>query len=331
MNRMLKIPLVQARLLEADSAWPRGSNPVDSIHKLEVLMRKGKDNSGIIWLVDSIWYVVVHMGKQSDSDDFSLTGLRGKASSGNRGYADALMFKKDSIPYLLDTLPRELGLDVNWCANVARPKMDSVAAHLEANKDPTWRAGIDKPTLTCTNFVDDYLFETKYDACVKSMVKNSKQASAVTQQPGITELLADITKDVASLAKAESEDASKRDKDDDVLQREKDDSDFSCKTVNTIRAKDPKKNVEVSTSELADEFKEKIKHCQSLIKQRVDAGVALISKSPVTTANLAAALGASAAGRYIGPSNVAVIYDSKLHGEAQNRPNVRLPQCKWMT
>ena len=164
MNRMLKIPLVQARLLEVHSAWPRGLNPFDSIHKLEVLMRKGKDQNGIVWLVDSIWYVVVHMGKQADSDDFSLTGLRGKAASGNRGYADVLMFKKDSIPYLLDTLPRELGLDVNWCANVARPKLDSVAAHLEASKDPTWRAGIDKPTLAYISFIEDDLFGTKYDA-----------------------------------------------------------------------------------------------------------------------------------------------------------------------
>ena len=198
MNRMLKIPLVQARLLAAD-AWPRGKNPFDSVHKLEVLMRKGKDQSGIIWLVDSIWHVVTSERKMPDSEDFTLTGLRGKASSGNRGYVDVLMFKKESIQYLFGSLPKELGLDTDWCATVARPKMESIAAHLEACKDPTWRAGIDKPTLAYTSFVEEYLFGTNYDACIKALVKTYKQASGIALQPGITELLADIRKEASLL------------------------------------------------------------------------------------------------------------------------------------
>jgi hypothetical protein len=80
MNRMLSIPSVQTRLLEAD-AWGRGENPFDSVYKLEALLRKGKDAAGITWLVDQIWYVVQHKGKPTDSDDLSVQGLKGKKTS----------------------------------------------------------------------------------------------------------------------------------------------------------------------------------------------------------------------------------------------------------
>ena len=321
MNRMLKIPQVQARLLAAD-AWPRGKNPFDSVHKLEILMRKGKDQSGIIWLVDSIWQVVTCRDKAPDSEDFTQTGLRGKAASGNRGYVDVLMFKRESIQYLLGSLPKELGLDTDWCTSVARPKMETVAAHLEACKDPTWRAGINKPTLAYTSFVEEYLFGTTYDACIKALVKSSKQPSGIALQPGITEQLAEIRNEMSLLLdnnKTETQDSDK------AMDATDDQQELQDHVQVTIRTKDPKNNVQVDTSGLGDEFREKIQHCRELIKQRVDASVALVSKSSADTADLGAALGATAAGRYTGPRNVAVIYDSKLHGEAQHKPSIRLP------
>ena len=77
-------------------------------------MRKGKDVIGIIWLVDMIWYVVQHKSKPPDSEDLSTQGLKGRTANGNRGNADVLLFKRDCLPYLLDSLPRELGLDPVW-------------------------------------------------------------------------------------------------------------------------------------------------------------------------------------------------------------------------
>ena len=44
-QRMLGIAAVTERLLVADS-WPRGRNPLDSLYKLEIILRKGKDNVG---------------------------------------------------------------------------------------------------------------------------------------------------------------------------------------------------------------------------------------------------------------------------------------------
>ena len=46
MARLLCIPSVQSRLLDAD-AWPRGANPFDGVYKLEAPLRKGKDTAGI--------------------------------------------------------------------------------------------------------------------------------------------------------------------------------------------------------------------------------------------------------------------------------------------
>ena len=48
------------------------------MHKLEQILRKGKDVGGIIWLVDMIWYVVQHKSKPPDSEDLSIQGLKGK-------------------------------------------------------------------------------------------------------------------------------------------------------------------------------------------------------------------------------------------------------------
>ena len=42
MARLLSIPSVQSRLLDADS-WTNSDNPFDSVHKLEQISRKWKD------------------------------------------------------------------------------------------------------------------------------------------------------------------------------------------------------------------------------------------------------------------------------------------------
>jgi hypothetical protein len=117
MARLLCIPSVQNRLLDAD-AWDRGSNPFDSVYKLEARLRKGKDTAGITWLMEMIRYVVQHKSKPSESDDLSVQGLKGKKTNGNRGYADVLLFKRDCLPYLLDNLPQELGLYPVWFTSV---------------------------------------------------------------------------------------------------------------------------------------------------------------------------------------------------------------------
>jgi len=46
------------------------------------------------------------------------------------------------------------------------------------------------------------------------------------------------------------------------------------------------------------------------------------------TPNLSVALGATPAGRYTGPMRVALIYDTKLHREAQSKPHHRLPPAQ---
>jgi hypothetical protein len=142
-----------------------------------------------------LWYYVVqHKSKPLDSEDLSIQGLKGKTANGNRGYADVLLFKRDCLPYLLDSLPRELGLDPVWFTSVARPKMDSVVAHMGAARDLSWCAGIDRHV--CREFIDDLT----YDSCIKALVKNNKQASTLfSLQLGITELLVDIKNGVSEL------------------------------------------------------------------------------------------------------------------------------------
>ena len=323
MARLLSIPSVQTRLLDAD-AWNRGDNPFDSVYKLEAILRKGKDASGITWLVDMLWYVVQHKSKPIDSEDLSLCGLRGKKTNGNRGYLDVLLFKKDCIPYLLDNLPRELGLDPSWFTSTARTKMETVVAHLDATKDPSWCAGIDKHTMTFATFCQDFIYGLTYDGCIKALVKSNKQPANLAMQPGVTELLADIKNGVLELKKplagAETSESADAKGDGDV------DGGDACLAdcAITIRTKDSKQE-DVKISQLSDDHKEKILRCRQFITHRVDACITLVSKSVTTNPDLGATLGNTAAGRYAGPLRVAVIYDTKLHGEAQHRPNIRLP------
>ena len=120
----------------------------------------------ILW-----YYVVQHKSKPPDSEDLSIQGLKGKTANGNRGYADVLLFKRDCLPYLLDSLPRELGLDPVWFTSVARPKMDSVVAHMDAARDLSWCAGIDRHTMTYVNFCHEFIYDLTYDSCIKALVK----------------------------------------------------------------------------------------------------------------------------------------------------------------
>ena len=174
------------------------------------------------------------------------------------------MLVKKSSSFLLGTLQDDLGLDADRCLTIARLKRDR-------DLDPT----------LYTIFVEEYL--SGYDACIKALVKNSKQASGIALQPGITELLADIRNDASLLettnTKLEALDSDKAmDATDDQDQQELQEH-FQI----TIRTKDPKNNVQVDTSGLGDEFREKVQHCRELIKQRVDAIVALVSLRTLPT------------------------------------------------
>ena len=92
----------------------------------------------------------------------------------------------------------------------------------------------------------------------------------------------------------------------------------------TIRTKDS--NIEdVNISQLGADYRDKIKRSRQLVRNRVGACITFISKNVSSTPDLGLALGNTAAGRYTGPLRVAVIYDTKLHGEATHRPSIRLP------
>jgi hypothetical protein len=92
----------------------------------------------------------------------------------------------------------------------------------------------------------------------------------------------------------------------------------------TIRTKDSKIDG-VNISQLGADYRDKVKRNRQLVGNRIGACITFISKNVSNTPDLGLALGNTAAGRYTGPLRVAVIYDTKLHGEATHRPSIRLP------
>ena len=238
-----------------------------------------------------IWYVVQHKGKPPDSDDFSVQGLRGSQTNGNRGYADVLLFKRDCVPYLLDNLPRELGLDASWFTFVARPTMETVAAHLDATRDPTWCASVDKHTMRYMTFCQEFVYGLAYDACIKALVKN-KQASNLALQPAVTELLADIKHGVLELNKSSAAETSGT-------------ADANGDGNSNHRDLDlDGKQADGKLLQLGDD---RIARCRQLITRHTDAYITLVSKSASINPDSSASLGNTAAGRYTGPLRVSVI------------------------
>ena len=92
----------------------------------------------------------------------------------------------------------------------------------------------------------------------------------------------------------------------------------------TIRTKDSKIE-DVNISQFGAEYRDKFKRSRQLVRNRIGACITFISKNVSSTPDLGLALGNTAAGRYTGPLRVAVIYDTKLHGEATHKPSIRLP------
>ena len=97
----------------------------------------------------------------------SSRGLKGRKANENRQTRCC----SSGTVSPLDSLPRELGLDPVWFTSVARPKMDSVVAHMDAARDLSWCAGIDRHTMTYVNFCHEFIYDLTYDSCIKALVK----------------------------------------------------------------------------------------------------------------------------------------------------------------
>ena len=86
----------------------------------------------------------------------------------------------------------------------------------------------------------------------------------------------------------------------------------------TIRTKDSNTE-DVNISQLVADYRDKTKRSRQLVRNRVSACITFVNKKVSNTPDLGLALGNTAAGRYTGPLRVAVIYDTKLHGEATSQ------------
>ena len=111
----------------------------------------------ILW-----YYVVQHKSKPPDSEDLSIQGLKGKTANGNRGNAD--VFKRDCLPYLLDNLPQELGLDPVWFASVRW----TVLSHTWTRKGS---GALTSDTMTYVNFCHEIIYDLTCNSCMKALVK----------------------------------------------------------------------------------------------------------------------------------------------------------------
>ena len=326
MSRMLRYPQVRDLLLRADQE-NKGSNPFEGISKLEAIARKAKDDEATLtWMVASIWDLVQTQQKSADNEDFSVAGLRGKASTGNRGYADVLIFKRDSIGHLFDALPVELGLDAAWFRTVAKPRLQTHEEHRKTKDDPTWCAGVSRPTVKYLHFLGEFLYGVSYDYCVKALVKQNKQPATLSLQPGITELLADIKNEVDREKKdAETTVMRAATGKDDKGEAQADD-DSGDDLVVELRGKKTVESIKVA--DLADEYQDRVKRCRELLHKVVDSNVVFISKNIADTPDLGVVLATTAAGRLAagdGSTFTAVLYDSKSHGESQHKAQYRLP------
>ena len=167
------------------------------------------------------------------------------------------------------------------------------------------------------------MYGTIFDSCLKSLIKNTTNVHCLAKQAGISETLAEIKAQVdADVADAEA-----------IDDEEAPASAHSQAKIHIIiknsKGTDANNTSEVALSSLSEGQRTSFDRVHARLQKQVAALVRLIPRDPADTPDLANAVKHTDAGTYDPCAHdgrmVAVVFDSKLAGEASNKAPQRLP------
>ena len=331
--RLLAIPAAEHLLLEMDSSFSRDANPFNSVHRLQAIVSKcGNSRENTLWVLQHIHHMVKHHNIDATSTDFTVEGLRGSAKTGNRGFVDAILLKKDAIGHLCHKLPIQLGIggDANWLSDLRAGLKDHCSFVASRQREGlTWRNRLTPAQSRYVAFAEDLLYGTRHDHHLKAFLRAGKSVAAIDGFPGLSEALDDVKQLLAAEEleeqKAAVEAAVPGDDAMNVVV-------MRIHTDNDKTSKDKKEEAtEVKLVDLCDEDQAEWARSREYLNQQIRNYVHILVMDDVA-GDLTKAILDTPAGRFEGGIKqggrakfVGVVWDSRVMGESSARPSIRMP------
>jgi hypothetical protein len=337
-NKLLDTPEIAWCMQDLDerSVLTGIPNPFDSHTRLQAIIDKCRANnrSQLIWVMQGIWY---HW-RRGNIGALSVADIKGTAQTGNRGLADLMLFKSLLKTAVLAKAATLFPDSADWwgmtVSNLAESYKSWFLAEEQGSK--TWRAGHAPSESKFLGFLSDVVFGKVYDGPIKLAIKSSKTAAETLQMPGLVEYLQEVeAKLTLENGPADAEmgvcDASLAPSvnlvDDIVFHLPAKDGNTQSTTIRASAVQDGPKR------EMLD----------SIIlntRQLIEAQIQMVVQEPVEPHphGLHAAIMATPVGNLRGSPNpddpasskyIGVFYDPKLSGEANHRPQLRVPPLRY--
>ena len=337
-NKLLDTPEIACCLQDIDdrSVLTGIPNPFDNHTRLQAIIDKCRANnrSQLVWVVQGIWY---HW-RRGNIGALSVVDIKGSPQTGNRGLADLLLFKSMLKTAVLAKAAILFPESADWrgvaVANIAESFTSWFKS--EEEQDKMWRAGRSPSENKMLGFFSDVVFGRVYDGPIKLAIKSSKTAAETLQTPGLVEYLQEIeAKRALENGPADPEqgncDATLASavnvEDDIVFHLPAKDGTTEPKTVRASAVHDGPKR-EMLESIIAN-TRQHIAAQIKLVVQEPDTAHphglhAAVMETPVGQLRGSPSPSDPSASKYIG-----IFYDPKLSGEANHRPQLRVPPLRY--
>ena len=175
-SRVLTMPAAEMLLLRLDGL-PKARNPFSSIQRgLQcVIFRAQKDNDLLLWFLHGIAHMVEHLGVPPESPDLSSVGLMGDLPGGHVGTLDILAFKKAAHQHIFGIFASDMGLDAaggDWLLK-AKQYYHSHEEYYHS-KDPEkelWLMGMTSAQARFMRFAEELMYTAGLDHGIKALLQ----------------------------------------------------------------------------------------------------------------------------------------------------------------
>ena len=336
-NRLLDVPAIAWCLQDLDerSAFSEDPNPFDSHSRLQGIIDKCRANNQqqLVWVIEGIWY---HW-RRGNITTLSVADIKGTAQSGNRGYADLMLFKLQLRNAFIAKGLAIFPESADWFSGQVTAATDSFRRWYEHEEqsDKSWRAGRPHSETKFLIFFTSVIFGRAYDGPVKLALKSSKSADEALLSPGLTEYLDEI---VAKHSLEQPGDTAPSPETNTTHPRTNDDPHDIVFHLPAADGTQP--TLVIKASSVQDGHKrEMLDSIINSTRQHIAAQIHLIAQEPDEPhpRGLQAAVMDTPVGKMRGapmtanPSTskyIGIFYDPKVAGEANHRPMTRVPPLR---
>ena len=337
-SRVLTLPDAERLLLRMDGL-PKAKNPFSSLQRLQTIVSKAQtDQQLLVWFLYGIAHMVEHLKVLPDSPDLTMTGLAGrKTASGeplSHGTLDLLHFKKTAHQHIFGTLAVNLRLDAaggDWLLQAKQCYRSHEEYYL--SKVPArdlWRISMTPAQARFMRFAEELIYTDNLDNSIRALLRASKGATQLDEDTTLAAALQEVQSlQIEATREAEMdagmEAAVPVDSDEDEDRRK------GLVLEIVLKGEDGAEpgSRSLAWKDLTPCCKSAYQRAEGYINQQLDNFVHLLHLD-----NLDEAMGVllqTPAGKYEPPMEgnrrkfVGILVDTRVLGEANNRPAIRLP------